>query len=236
MNISYLILVVVLLSSLLPISYAQEDTTTTTTDDDIVDIVEDAVNDAIDEVEDIITVCSQENIDKCATTANRTCYNFEEQGTHECGYCLLDFIEYEDECYAIADIGVDGFFLLSKAIELFLPEYADQDVTTAQRAVRLIASASVISFWNSQVPPPQFFLSLGNETLLTPEEKEGRAGIDSTITYDDSGPRGELPRMFDDDGLERNLRRFERKLDDEVPSKKDWDKEGYTTAIKNQGK
>ena len=218
-----------LLSSLLPISYAQEETTTT---DDIVDIVEDA----IDDVQDIITQCSQENIDKCATTANRTCYNFEEQGTHECGYCLLDFIEYEDECYAIADIGVDGFFLLSKAIELFLPEYADQDVTTAQRAVRLIASASVISFWNSQVPPPQFFLGLGNETLLTPEEKEGRAGIDSTITYNDSGPRGELPRMFDDDGLERNLRRFERKLDDEVPPKKDWDKEGYTTAIKNQGK
>jgi len=153
-NISYyLILVtVVILLNILPISYAQEEDTTT---DDIVDIVEDIVEDIVDDVEDIITQCSQENIDKCATTANRTCYNFEEQGTHECGYCLLDFIEYEDECYAIADIGVDGFFLLSKAIELFLPEYADQDVTTAQRAVRLIASASVISFWNSQVPPPQ---------------------------------------------------------------------------------
>ena len=110
----------------------------------------------------IITECNDEGKSNCATTSNRTCYQYEDDTT-ECGPCLLDFVEYEEVCYAIADIGVDGFFLLSKAIEVFLPEYADPNVTTAQRAIRLIASARVISYWNSQIPPAEFELELNEE-------------------------------------------------------------------------
>jgi len=103
----------------------------------------------------------------------------------------------------------------------------------------VLTEVTIFSLSSSQIMAMrifQFFLGLGNETLLTPEEKKGRAGIDSNIIYNDSGPKGELPRMFDDDGLERNLRRFERKLEDEVPPKKNWHTDGYTTEVKNQGK
>lgn len=211
----------------------------------------------------IITECNDEGKANCATSGNRICYQYQDNTT-ECGPCLLDFVEYEDVCYAIADIGKDGFFLLSRAIEIFLPEYADPNVTTAQRAVRLIASARIISYWNSQIPPAEFVLGLNNESLLTLDERQGRLGVDPSIAFDNTdSTRGEMETFQyeyvsaddgegsdgtdvvveeEEGGNNRKMRGLiktttnERVLQDwDVPPSIDWAEDGYTTKIKNQG-
>lgn len=170
-----------------------------------------------------ITECNTEDKSTCATTANRTCYNYAESNTHECGNCLADYFEYDNNCYAIDDIGTDRFLLLSELIELFLPEYADLSISTEERAVRLIAATKIISFWDSQVPPVEFKLGLNMETFLTEDEWSGRLGVNPDLGYEDTaGARGKMERFEIDDG---------RKLED-VPAAVDW--EDYTTSVKNQ--
>eukprot|EP00571_Detonula_confervacea_P007371 CAMPEP_0172314276 /NCGR_PEP_ID=MMETSP1058-20130122/22132_1 /TAXON_ID=83371 /ORGANISM="Detonula confervacea, Strain CCMP 353" /LENGTH=444 /DNA_ID=CAMNT_0013028099 /DNA_START=18 /DNA_END=1349 /DNA_ORIENTATION=- len=175
--------------------------------------------------EQTITKCDTENISTCATTANRTCYNYEELGTHECGNCLADYFEYKDDCYAIDDIGTDRFLLLSELLDLFLPDYVDDDtISTETRALRLIAATRIISYWDSQVPPVEFKLGLNMETFLTEEEWIGRLGVSPDVGYETDGVKGEMER-FEFEG---------RKLEDAPPAV-DWDAEGYTTSVKNQG-
>mmetsp|Transcript_40788 Transcript_40788/g.85680 ORF Transcript_40788/g.85680 Transcript_40788/m.85680 type:complete len:522 (+) Transcript_40788:211-1776(+) len=191
-----------------------------------------------------ITECTPEDASNCATTANRTCYNYEEDGTHKCGYCLNGFFEYEETCYNIDEIGTDVFLILSELLELYLPEYVDPTVTTEERAERLKEVAEVLSFWNSQVPPPQFTLGLNNETFLTAEERIGRMGITSGVTFDENAEttRGRMER-FDAGGRrgrrlslygtddDDTMMRGQRKLKEAI----DWEAEGYTTIVKNQG-
>lgn len=194
----------------------------------------------------IITECSAEINATCATTY-QTCYNYEEWGTHACGNCLNGFFDYDGDCYAIDDIGTDGFLLLSKLLEMYLPEYADPDVSTEERALRLGVVTRITSFWNSRVPPPEFKLGLTKETFLTVDEIKGRLGISADLGYDPAsflsatGNRGEMGRFeygdsTDGDGKVRRLassstREGQRKLENAV----DWEAQGYTTVIKNQG-
>ena len=141
----------------------------------------------------------------------------------------------------------------------------DQSITTTdERASRLEAVAKIISFWNSQVPPPEFELGLTDETFLTEEERKGRLGIDSSSMVNEDSilstvSRGEFERFefdfaeeeYDGDGDNvseegsmttsdngdtrlRKKKRIRRKLQD-TPSTVDWDEQGYTTKIKNQG-
>lgn len=142
----------------------------------------------------------------------------------------------------------------------------DQSITTTdERASRLEAVAKIISFWNSQVPPPEFELGLTDETFLTVEERKGRLGIDSSsMVNEDSilstGSRGKFERFEFDfveeendgdgdnvseegsmtttgDNGDARLRKKKRirRMLQDTPSSIDWAEQGYTTNIKNQG-
>lgn len=207
------------------------------------------------EQETIITACDADGQSDCLLQ-NRVCYKYAANDTQSCGYCILDYFEYESECIAIADVGTEGFLLLSRLLELYLPEYVDKSVSTAVRAARLMAATKVISQWNSQVPPPPFELGLTEETFLTEEERAGRLGVSSDITFEDGGFRGKMQRFAysgggnndegDDgdaeDGGDGRTRRLTatRKLDEfddqpPPPPSVDWEATGYTTVVKNQG-
>jgi len=188
----------------------------------------------------LITECTDENKETCAATAKRVCYNYETSATTECGPCLDDHFEFENECYDIDSIDTEDFLILARLLELYLPEYADEDVTTKERGLRLMAAARIISFWNSQVPPPEFELGLSEETFLTEEERKGRLGVSSEVSYDEDGKRGKMARF--EFGSKRRLKkrsserfRMEQRMLEDLPPAVNWDADGYTTFHKNQG-
>ena len=120
-------------------------------------------------------------------------------------------------------------------LQEYLPEYADPNITNDERAQRLVAVSKVVSFWNSRVPPPSFSLGFNLETFLTLEERAGRLGVLSNLTYspvegDSEDLRlGNLER-FVAKGSNGNVRTLQ-----EVPAAIDWHAEGATTQVKNQG-
>mmetsp|Transcript_15470 Transcript_15470/g.21977 ORF Transcript_15470/g.21977 Transcript_15470/m.21977 type:complete len:546 (-) Transcript_15470:1510-3147(-) len=140
----------------------------------------------------IIENCNPTTSELCATTSNRTCYNYTSTSTHECSTCLNGFIEYDDNCYSIAELrDAHLFTILSELIERFTPEYADLNVSTEERAERLVEVAKVISYWDSFVPPVLFQLRLNEESTLTMDERKMRLGVNSAIRFDLEGVDGE---------------------------------------------
>jgi hypothetical protein len=132
-----------------------------------------------------IIACNPTTSQLCADVGSRTCYNYTLTSTYECTTCLNGFIEYEGECYSIAELQNAQFFnILSKMIELYKPEYADPTISTEERAYRLGNVSSIISYWNSLVPPMEFTLLLNQESVLTLEERRMRLGINTAITFD----------------------------------------------------
>lgn len=86
-------------------------------------------------------------------------------------------------------------------IERFTPEYADRNVTTEERAERLVEVAKEISYWDSFVPPVLFHLRLNEESTLTLEERRMRLGVNNAIGFDwegldGEGRRGRLERFI----------------------------------------
>jgi len=169
----------------------------------------------------IIIECNLATSELCATTSNRTCYNYTTSSTpsnitYECTKCLNGYIEYNQICYSIAELQNAQFFatLLSQMIERFTPQYANDNnpnITTKERANRLIEMATEISYWNSFVPPVKFHLRLNDESTLTMEERKKRLGVDSSAAMvfdleggENLGRRGRLERFIvegiNDDG------------------------------------
>ena len=214
-----------------------------------------------------ITECNESKKQECSIQY-RTCYNYTDLGNnsdingdnyyyYECGYCLNNYLEFQASCYNISNITTEEFTLLAKLLEQYLPEYVDTTVTTQVRVQRLVALAKIISFWNSQVPPPKFKLGLNKETFLTAEERKGRLGILGNLTYaSNSNGGGEGKRTLerfvvqginDEETLEEKeskvdgnantaMRRREwRRTLQDIPLSIDWHARGYTTRIKNQG-
>lgn len=143
----------------------------------------------------VITKCPAELQETCALQQNRTCYyyeSFNNPSAHTCGYCLNGFIEINDYCYDIDDIGTEKFTLMPELLEEYLPEFADLNATTDLRSKRLVAVSKIISSWNSYVPPPSFSLGFNQETFLTLEERAKRLGIMANLRYSPVTVDGDL--------------------------------------------
>lgn len=79
--------------------------------------------------------------------------------------------------------------------------------------------------YNSQIPRPAFNLGLNNETFLTLEERKGRLGVLSNITYSNDGADGKVMNRFESTRRRRRLQE----------AAVDWHEAGATTRVKNQG-
>lgn len=139
-----------------------------------------------------IIACNPTTTLLCATSLNRTCYNYtlptttSYNNTHTCSTCLNGYIEYDFSCYSIDDLqdNAQYFTSVSKMIEVLTPEYADPTISTEERAYRLGNVSKVISYWESRVPPTQFNLRLNDESTLTLEERKMRLGVNNAIRFD----------------------------------------------------
>lgn len=167
-----------------------------------------------------MTVCSEDGNTTCFES-RQICLN---DGANEiCGNCTAGFIDFsafnstKKGCQNITELPWEAFYTYYK------PMYRnDSDVSLADRLKELYFRLQYLSEWMSQIPPPAYTLGVNKFSADLERDRRQLAGARAS------------ENASADLGFERF--QFSQRLLQNIPSEVDWEADGATTYVKDQGR